>query len=289
MNDVKNRVGLLAAAGALALATAAGAQPPKAAAVVPAPRNLALQGLTQIGDRTQVLLVDLNTGKRATVALGESAFGYRVKGAQPEAVVLTRGGREFVVRLGDRTLPVTPVPPRAMPAGVAASGGALRAPAGDSGLLVPAAAGPLVPPDSAYYTGYPGDVIAPSEDGRVEAVVPERVAAPVDPYAVYPGGISPYAGAVLGYPYGMNPYAAGPYGAWPYPDAAYGAGMNPYGPGMRADFPSAAMGPVNRGNLPASLRLRANPQSLRRQGGNFLPGGAAVNPQTLRRRNSTGQ
>lgn len=99
------RIGYLSAIGLLAASTTARAAPKPQ----PAPANLALIGVTEVGDRTQAWLMDLDSRTKETVSPGGTAFGFKVKSVGPERVVLTRGGREYSLRLGERKVPQAPV------------------------------------------------------------------------------------------------------------------------------------------------------------------------------------
>lgn len=79
-------------------------------------KNIALTGVTREGRTDRAWLIDISRSDRETVARGESAFGFTVKEIQDEAVVLSQGGRDYTVRLGEKTIP-------AVASGDTASGG----------------------------------------------------------------------------------------------------------------------------------------------------------------------
>jgi hypothetical protein len=112
MRQQLKRMGFLSALGLLAVGTVARAAPQSVP--LAAPRNLVLVGVTQVGDRSQAWLMDVDSRTKETVAPGGTAFGFRVKSVGPERVVLTRGGRDYALRLGERQVPtIASVPVRA--------------------------------------------------------------------------------------------------------------------------------------------------------------------------------
>ncbi|HEU4752107.1 MAG TPA: hypothetical protein VFU47_03285, partial [Armatimonadota bacterium] len=194
MRHLAGRVGLLSAAGVLALALAAGSQPANTGVPQP-PVDLALIGVTSIGDRSQAWLVDLRTRERKTVDLGDEAFGYRVKRVQPEQVVLSRGGRDYVLRLGQKRVPTVAaaVPGHPQPK-----------------VRVENAAGAPVSPPPSRLEVVPAEPQVPAPEPvpePAEAMTPVPPA-PEEPPPYYPGYGVPGYGA-LGYRfipgYGMVP------------------------------------------------------------------------------------
>ena len=107
MRKQKPRASLLSMIGLLTAGALAQAAP------VPetAPRNLVLIGVTQVGDRAQAWLMDVDSRTKETVSPGATAFGFRVKSVGPEQVVLTRGGRVYSLRLGERQVPTVAAAP----------------------------------------------------------------------------------------------------------------------------------------------------------------------------------
>jgi hypothetical protein len=82
---------------------------PGAAVVVSrdeAVKNIALTGVTHENGQDMAWLVDVSSHDRTTAEKGESAFGFTIKEIQPEAVLLSRGTDEFLVRMGDKQVPV---------------------------------------------------------------------------------------------------------------------------------------------------------------------------------------
>lgn len=308
---MQRRAQILAAAVMLTAAVPAAAQvvrrkarPSPSSAAAQAPADVALLGVTQIGNRTQAWLVDLRTQRRETVTAGDAAFGFRVKRIAGESVVLSRGGKELTVRLGEK-----PIPPR-----VAARPPAVVRSRPAPGSIRPGALPPVLTPEGELPLR--GEVLpetAPptaGSSGEVE-VVPNPTPVepePVYPYPnVYPGYpnplFDPYSGQFYGYPGfapAYDPYTGQLYpypGAFPgyYPEDPYGGyypgyglpvpGYAPYGPGLPGSTGfSAPWGayPNQSGTGPISGGLRWNPQTRRRSVGRYL--GAPPNPQTRRRR-----
>lgn len=289
-------------------ATAATAQSAPGSAVPP--RNLALIGVTQVGDLTRAWLVDLDTNRRETAGPGGLAFGYRVKQVGPDRVVLTRSGRQFVLRLGDRDVPVREAPvvrgapgpaPETVEPAVPVQPRIVELPPDEEPLPVedravtPARAEPEVrlereePLARGGYTYVPGYgyVFQPPAYDPTLGGYPFPNAYP-DPYGYsgaygYPGPAG-YPGA-YGYvgPYG---YPAPDYGySGPYGGAGYGPGAPGYGsPSIGQPFMApGAMGFPGQVS-PYGAALRSNPQTTRRRSGDFFSPSTSTNPQTLRRR-----
>jgi hypothetical protein len=273
-------LGVAAAIGAAAPVAAQGTSAPGSA--VP-PRNLALIGVTQVGDLSKAWLVDLDTNRRETAGPGGLAFGYRVKQVGADRVILTRSGRQFVLKLGDRNVPVREAP-------VVRTPPLLRV----APIAIPESVVPTRDPESGTFP----DVTAPPlpEESIAPPPEPVRREAPVEPepvpeptprgYAYVPGyGYVPvtspydptlggYAFPEYGYPYG---FPATP--AYGYP---YGFPVEPSYPPLYG-APSAPLPVFSR--YPA---IRSNPQTGRRRSGSYFGSGPATNPQTLRRRGQFG-
>jgi hypothetical protein len=305
----QGRIQLLSAAALFALGTGALAQ----SRPVPPPRTLALVGVTSVGARTEAWLVDLGTRRRVTLSVGESAFGYRLKRVDPERVVLTRGGKEFPLRLGEKNVPVAPAPPpvAAVPPAAAVATPELV----DPPLEVPAEPfeEPLSPaPDPVepaaitpqrdlrrapeFYPGYPfGPGLSP-EEAAAMGVYPGYYPGAQNPYypglyppfldaaQPYPGGFGPYAGAPADYPAWAYPNAPSGYPAWAYPDPT----LDPWAfqnPTLgQWDAPWMSRGSSSRYGSGNAVS-RWNGQTSRRQSG-YFGGSAPSNPQTMRRRQS---
>jgi hypothetical protein len=71
-------------------------------------------------------LVDIETEEREVAAEGESAFGFTVRDIQPESVLLAQGDDEFVLRLGEKEIPVSAAPQAASVSAPAARATARR-------------------------------------------------------------------------------------------------------------------------------------------------------------------
>lgn len=69
---------------------------------VDAVKNLALLGVTYSGGKDAAWIMDLNTRDRETAAVGESLLGFAVKEIEPDRVLLSRGGRDYSLRLGEK-------------------------------------------------------------------------------------------------------------------------------------------------------------------------------------------
>jgi hypothetical protein len=307
------RVPLLPVAALLTIGAGALAQPRP----VPPPRALALVGVTSVGDRTQAWLVDLNTRRRATLSIGETAFGYRLKRAEPERVVLTRGGQDFPLRLGEKPVPPSPAPPPAaaapppvvLPPEVVQPPELQPAPAPEEALSPdstpsePVEALPSRQRDlrqvPELYPGYPfGPGLSPQEAAALGAY-PGYYPGAAQPY--YPGLYPPYAEVTLPYPGVMAPYPGVPYPGAPsnYPSWAYPGAQQVYPAWAYPDWsldPGSALDPVTSrwdsprltspgfaGSVPGYAGSRWNPQRSRRYSG-YFGGGAPSNPQTFRRR-----
>ncbi|MGV3721683.1 MAG: hypothetical protein ACO1SX_12295 [Actinomycetota bacterium] len=303
------RLQLLPAAVLLAVGTSAMAQ----SRPVPPPRALALVGVTSVGARTQAWLVDLDTRQRATLSVGESAFGYRLKRVDPERVVLTRGGQDFPLRLGEKNVPpAAPAPPpvaAALPPVVAAPpelvNPPLEAPAEPFEEPLSPEPEPLEPAEVTpqrdlrqapeFYPGYPfGPRLSP-EEAAAMGVYPGYY--PGAEYPYYPGLYPPYLDASQPYPGGFDPYAGAPagYPAWAYPDAPLGypawtypdPALDPwaYRSPTLGQWDSPWVSPSNSRYRTGGAVSRWNAQTSRRQSG-YFSGGAPSNPQTMRRRQS---
>jgi len=311
--------------------------------------SLALVGVTEVGDRVQAWLTDTATGEREIAGPGESAFGFAVKRIGSDSVILSRGGREYSLRLGQKQIPIArtaaaaPAPP--------ADGSSAAAPRQRRRA---ARSGPVFLPQSYLESiGSVQDAIPPEEnsispqrdgDDRFSGLAPGAAGVPEDPrltedqgpywnpylgsagspgtwypdmtggYPVYPGypGYPAYSG-YPGYPLYPGDAAGYPGGA-PAPDVDTGAApwMTPYGgagyyPSGVTPYPGGPVYPTftryrtpplgwQRGGpgFPGVMPLPDNPQTSRRQGGQFMggytPGGApglSGNPQALRRRGAT--
>lgn len=279
------RMSYLSACGLLAVVTAAHAapkNPPQAA-----PRNLALVGVTQVGNRSQAWLMDMDRGTKETVSPGDLAFGFRVKSVGPEQVLLIRGGKEFALRLGERSIPtVAAVPTRT------------AVPTVSGRLALPRASTlPEVFAQPVFVTPAPEttrDAMATVDAARARTA---RVNPNVDPRLlpdVYPG-YSALPGYGMVPAYGFDPLATG------YPDAAsalfgypgyfggvtpeeaYFYGISPYPTATAWGSPYAGASPFTGNGLDLSAP-RWTRQSGRRQNVDPFRGEITVNPQTQRRR-----
>ena len=67
-------------------------------------KNLALLGVTFAGGKDTAWLLDLGTRDREMAGVGESVLGFIVKEIEPDRVLLTRGGRDYSLRLGEKPL-----------------------------------------------------------------------------------------------------------------------------------------------------------------------------------------
>lgn len=278
------RMSCLSALGVLAAGTLAQAAPKPAPQA--APRNLALVGVTQVGARSQAWLMDLDSRTKETVSPGGTAFGFRVKSVGPEQVTLTRGGKEYALRLGERQVPTVAAVP-------------VRTPA-------PTVSGTLALPRAATLPevfAQPVVVVPAPEVARDAAATADAArarAARVDPNGdprllpdVYPGyGALPGYGLVPGYGFdplaAAYPDAAALYGYPGYfggvsPEEAYFYGMNPYAPATAWGSPYAGASPFTGNGLDLSAP-RWTRQSGRRQNVDPFRGEISVNPQTQRRR-----
>jgi hypothetical protein len=262
---------------------------------------VALIGVTEVGGKSQAWLVDLTTRRRETVSPGQEAFGYRVRKVDPERVTLTRGGQQWVVRLGEKQVPVASAPrPVALPDVPVAEPRVARevdtgapeyvfsaeleellaeprAPVttgGTTDARRTAAGDPLPYPGHGYQPGY--DVLP--EFGAGYGLPPgygfdPRYPAAVDPYTGYPT----YPGL---YP-GMAPELSGypDYLGQPYPGQLYPTWPPPYG---MSGVPITT-GPDFLGNVSGPRAPRWNSQTSRRRS-TYFGGSTPSNPQTQRRR-----
>jgi hypothetical protein len=254
-----------------------------------APRNLALVGVTQVGTRSQAWLMDTDSRTKETVSPGGMAFGFRVKSVGPEQVLLTRGGKEYALRLGERPIPtVAAVPVRT------------AAPTLSGTLVLPRVATlPEVFAQPVFVTPAPEvarDATATADSARARAAhVDPRLLPDVYPgYGALPGyGLVPGYGMVPGY--GFDPLAASYpdaasalYGYPGYfggvtPEEAYFYGMSPYPTASAWGSPYAGASPFTGNGLDLSAP-RWTRQSGRRQNVDPFRGEISVNPQTQRRR-----
>ncbi|MCC2667731.1 MAG: hypothetical protein K0Q72_202 [Armatimonadetes bacterium] len=84
----------------------------KTPAPAPAPqpvspvKSIALMGVTNRGDVETAWLVNVDSQERELAEVGDRAFGLTIKEIEPEAVVLTGGGEDYLLRLGDKQIPV---------------------------------------------------------------------------------------------------------------------------------------------------------------------------------------
>ncbi|MBD3175284.1 MAG: hypothetical protein GF320_08885 [Armatimonadia bacterium] len=81
-------------------------QPPTSAPATPdvtvvEPLQVYVAAVVGSGSRMRVLVVHRESGQRRWVAVGETAFGYRVDMATLKGAVLSKDGREYVVELGE--------------------------------------------------------------------------------------------------------------------------------------------------------------------------------------------
>lgn len=317
------RIGILSTAALIAMGAATAAPRTKKASAADPTQNLRLEGVTALGDHSSAWLVDRASGRKITVAPGEAAFGFTVKQVAPERVVLSRGGREFTLRMGDQTQPIISRPSTVMASGGAPARNSLhlrRAPGAGADTSAPATTvgtdgvrgGPWV-----FDRRSPSRVVEPDQDDTAgngatpnRGVYPEQGALTngrgVYPSPVNPLGISGNTGDLGSYPaYPAYPtYPGGATGV--YPDNPYGTVIP--GPGYPittypGGYPwSTGYSGMNPWNLPygswqagtnasATTGLFGNPQTNRRNGGlNLTPSASPVgqgNPQTMRRRGFT--
>jgi len=277
--------------------------------------HLALFGLTRVGSDAQVWLMDTTNGQREMAAPGGSAFGFTVASVGPDSVTLSRDGRQYVLRLGQKQLPVAGIPivqPRV--ASVPARGAVpLRFRPLSTGTTLPVQGSILGSNTTGSIPGYERPETVP---GLNEATVP--------PAAVQPGqsGFVDLGNGLAGFPVAGNGIPPGtmavltPDGVqYVTPDGqefpATGQGGAPpaeFAPGIQVPaggfggIPGSETAPAARGILPygqafhssqvprfvpnTPMGPRANPQAARRQGQNFNTGG---NFQTMQRRTATGR
>ena len=319
---VMTRIGLLSAVSLLVVGAATAAPRDKKASAANPTRNLRLEGVTALGDHSSAWLVDRSSGRKMTVAPGEAAFGFTVKRVTPEQVVLSRGDREFTLRMGDQAQPIISAPSTVMASG----GGSTR-----NSLHLRRTSDTSAPATSIGTDGVQGGVwvfdrrspsrgVEPDQDDTTDngtnpnrGVYPEQGAltngrgvypSPVNPlgisgnsgdlgsypaypaypsYPTYPGGV---AGTYPDNPYGtVIPGPGSPVTTYPggYPWSTGYSGMNPW------NLPFGSWQPGT--NAAATTGLFGNPQTNRRNGGlNQTPAAGPVgqgNPQTLRRRGQT--
>lgn len=67
-------------------------------------KNIALMGVTFSGGKDVAWLVDLSSRERELAGEGQSAFGFHVESLEPDRVVLSRGGTEYSLRLGEKPM-----------------------------------------------------------------------------------------------------------------------------------------------------------------------------------------
>lgn len=91
-------------------------------------KNLALLGVTYADGKDAAWLMDLGTRNRETAAVGEAVLGFTVKEIEPDRVLLTRGGRDYSLRLGEKPILVASASPISTPS--AGDGGGEDAPFG---------------------------------------------------------------------------------------------------------------------------------------------------------------
>lgn len=259
MRKQTTRVSLLSAIGLLTAGALAQAAP------VPetAPRNLVLIGVTQVGDRAQAWLMDVDSHTKETVSPGATAFGFRVKSVGPERVLLTRGSRVYSLRLGEHQVPpVTAVPVRAATRTISGRIALPRRDALPDAFAPPAfltqdpnagSAGEVQEPAPASAPDLTADRNAPpSADARLLNMDPRLMPDIFPGYGAMAGyGMVPGYGIVPGYGpmpgYGFDPQAAGypgypgypAYPAYPaYPDEAsgYPGALYP-SPGVMSGYP----------------------------------------------------
>jgi hypothetical protein len=68
-------------------------------------KSIALTGVTHESGADRVWLVNIDSRDRETAAVGQQAFGFKVKAIHPDRVVLERDGGEHVLRLGEKQVP----------------------------------------------------------------------------------------------------------------------------------------------------------------------------------------
>ncbi len=234
-----------------------------------APKGLALVGVTQIGDRVQAWLVNRDTRAKATLQPGETAFGYRLQKVGPEQVTLVRNGKQFVLRLDD------PREPESLVAGYRSEARSDNA-------------GSVPNPEVTVVERTPSGTTA----DPAPQIVNEVVVGPTPPVVTGVPGTVEDLRDVDRYPVALDPYVGSGYAPFYVPDYLGAPGYYPpWAPqypviaGHR--YPYAPYAPYTP-DWPEDLRfvpsLRFNPQTFRREAGDFFGGTFSANPQTRRRR-----
>lgn len=258
---------------AVKAAPAARKAPPRPAAtapvvtVTPAPldptRNLALYGITQVGDNHQAWLIDLTSREREPAGRGDSVFGFTVKEVGTDRVTLARAGRDYILRLGQKQVPGPgdPIPP------------------------------PAALPAERWQR--PAPVAAADEDVRPLPVVERFGGAPADTDG--PPAPESRSDRRAGSRYRSE--RSGPFGGGYSPSPSYGPTGYPEDPeAYPGDYPDPYTGypeayPAEQGYPGSSVNIRAygttgprGSTSSRRGARRVRPGGLPPTPQTARRR-----
>jgi hypothetical protein len=80
--------------------------PSMRAATPPSPTaDLAMTGVVERGGRVQALVQNIKTGEAQYVTDGSTAFGLHVVRIEATAVVFSKGGKEYTLRMGEKTVP----------------------------------------------------------------------------------------------------------------------------------------------------------------------------------------
>jgi hypothetical protein len=263
--------------------------------------NLALMGITQVGDRSQAWLVDMRTREREIAGRGEQAFGWTVRRIGPESVDLARGTATVRLKLGDRPVGGD-VAAVSVPAGSAGEPGGrrgeqrgVRSPIPLEGAVPGAVVAYPVPVPAGAFGGTP---VGPDftqapppetfpQGGEFGPGVPPGYANPNGP--AYPYGLvqTPYGPAIFPYgvpdggtaPWLMDPYVVGPGGLSGYPSDEFLGGS----PNLQAARRSGRTfsGYSNPNSPPVE---RGNPQTLRRRGNTDPSLDRGTSPSSVRHR-----
>lgn len=256
---------------------------PAAAPVLPAVvvnddavKNLALLGVTFAGGKDAAWLMDLNSRAREMAAVGESVFGFTVKEIEPDRVLLTRGGRDYSLRLGEKPIVVA----SASPVTVASAAGAGE----EDSPFVFGPGGPGGPGGRAFGPG--GFVGGP---GGFNGFGPR-----------FPGsfGGNNFGGG------GFSGGGSGPGGTSSGGSSGGGGANGGGGFAPQISFGGGGFGPTSGGtggaggssSSSSASGTTSNPQTARRQGSRLTGDAdpvekpeAIVNPQTQRRTGSSNQ
>jgi hypothetical protein len=84
--------------------------------------SIALVGVTHQNDEDVAWLVNLESQERELVSVGEQGFGFTVREIGPDSVQLAKGGEDYVIRLGDKQIPVNETAPAVASAATGTNG-----------------------------------------------------------------------------------------------------------------------------------------------------------------------